>query len=247
MPVRRGLAVVVAACAIVVAAAPASALAADWITPIDGARALTGPTFTLRTRMPWSEVPGGNVFIYRDTSRFDASVLWNHALVMYDPEPWSVTPMWQQRHPVTSMQRFVEDARAAGDRPILAPARALVNVERAVCRRARSETVTDAFFRCGLASIPTDYYLLQAQKLECDLDRFSEFVEGARAAVAGSLLVELTATPFNECATPEAIAAAWQASTPYADGWGMWVCRKMDDWDGQVARAQAALDLIAAT
>jgi hypothetical protein len=245
--VRRGLAVAVVACSIAVLALPARASGRDWITSIDGARVLTGRTFTMRTRMPWSEAPGGNVFVYRDTSQFDPSALWNHALVMYDPEPWSVTPMWQQRHPVVSMERFVEKARAAGDRPILAPARALVNVERAVCGRARGETVTEAFFRCGLASTPTDYYLLQSQKLECDPDRFSEFVEGASEAVTGSLLVELTATPFDECATPDVIADAWRASARYADGWGMWVCRKMGHWHEQIARAQAALDLITTT
>lgn len=133
-------------------------------------------------------------------------------VVMYNPEAESVTPRYEQTHPRWAMNKFVRIARANGLVAVLAPSRTLVG---------RDPECT-VFLDCGYLRLQADAFHLQAQRLECDLPRFTDFVRGAKEQARAPLIVQLTVGWQVPCVTPEAVRDAWRAALPYADGFALW-------------------------
>lgn len=192
--------------------APADAVAA-WETADP---ALTERFFSpgKRYAVPHAGITGGNAVAYASVSRFDDVVggLPRGSTVMYDPEPWAVTPRWEQTHPRRAMRRFVRVAREHGLRAVLAPSRSL----------AGPDPLCDRFLRCGYLEIPADAFQLQSQKLQCDLDVFRPFVKAAEARAASPLIVQLTVIWEDPCVTPKVVRNAWAAARPWADSYALW-------------------------
>ncbi len=72
--------------------------------------------------------------------------------VAYDPEKWSKTPRDEQLDPIRYMAEFTVLARRHGLRAILAPARDLMLVHGATCRKHRGITLDQAFVHCDVAA-----------------------------------------------------------------------------------------------
>ena len=213
----------VAAVAILLGATPALGETGDWSAPADatGRWEVVDPELTARFYAPGTRyaiphvgIVGGNAVLYPSVRRFVEVVATLRAgtTVMYDPEPWGNTPRWEQTHPRRSMRRFVRIAHEHGLRAVLAPARGLAGPD-PLCR---------VFVRCGYLEIPADAFQLQAQKLECNLDRFRRFVENAERRSASPLIVQLTVAWNDPCVTPRAVRDAWSAARPWADSFALW-------------------------
>jgi hypothetical protein len=99
------------------------------------------------------------------------------------------------------------------------------------------------FLSCGYLEIPTDVFLLQSQRLECDLEAFTRLVRGAARQSASPLYVELTVAWHHECVTSQVVHDAWYAARSYADGYALWG----DETDRSARLGRRALDLIKAT
>jgi hypothetical protein len=136
--------------------------------------------------------------------------------VLYDIEKWPATPRYEQQQPQAYMLRFSALARAHGLLPILAPARDLTLVPGSTCAKYRSENLTEAYLRCGLASADAGAAALvvQSQAAEFDVPAFRHFVAAAaRQARAGNpridVLAQLATAPLDQPASvPQLVAAA---------------------------------------
>jgi hypothetical protein len=143
--------------------------------------------------------------------------------VMYDPERWADTPVVEQRDPVTAIRAFAAAARAAGYQVIVTPHPNLVGVPRAVCGPHKTESLEDAFLRCGItaaAARVADVVEVQAQYLEADPTRYADVVGGAveqaRAANPAALVISGLSTRF--ASTPQTLVDAWMAVRGIVDG-----------------------------
>jgi hypothetical protein len=208
-----------------VLAAPGTALATDWSSPADVVEEwrttdasivdrFFAPGF--RYAIPARGIIGGNAIVYGSNDELIAGApgLPVGTTVMYDAEPWARTPFEEQTHPRRAMRRFVAIAHAHGLRAVLAPSRSLATPDPR-CIRA-------AFLDCGYLEIPADAFQLQAQRLECDLDRFGRFVRRAKARSASPLIIELTTVWGHECVSPQVVHDAWLDARPWADGYALW-------------------------
>ncbi len=127
-------------------------------------------------------VVGRNVEQFKSYADYLAQPVGStYPVVMYDPERWDSTPPNEQDHPKGYMKLFVALAHERGQLVILAPSRGLASD----CRRP-DETINAAFIRCRYAAIPTDYFQLQSQKLECRPMVYQNFVLAARLRSTGS-------------------------------------------------------------
>ena len=110
--------------------------------------------------------------------------------VMYDPEAWSHTPLWEQQAPATWMRRFGFLARSAGYRVMMTPHASLVTVPGAVCAKSETERVVAAFLRCRIAEVAgetADVVDLQLQALQKDPAEYRHaFAAAAEQARAGA-------------------------------------------------------------
>jgi len=143
--------------------------------------------------------------------------------VMYDPERWADTPEAEQRDPVAAIQAFATAARAAGYDVIVTPHPNLVGVPGAVCGPRPSESLEDAFLRCGItaaAARVADVVEVQAQYLEADPVRYADVVgratEQARDANPSTLVISGLSTRFAP--TARTLVDAWTAVRDMVDG-----------------------------
>lgn len=142
--------------------------------------------------------------------------------VIYDPENWSDTPYPEKRDPKTYLRRFSQLARRHGYYVITTPARDLVTVPQASCRKRGGESMGAAFIRCGIAAAAAQYahaYKVQAQVYENAPATYRWFVTraGRQARAANRavvLLSNLATSPAGYVATPEML---WQAHNAVAD------------------------------
>jgi hypothetical protein len=175
------------------------------------ASAFFDPGVRYRTAgMPWI----GNAVSIHTIDRFSirAANLAPGKVVMYNPEAEPVTPRFEKRHPRWAMREFVRIAHANGLVAVLAPSKSLAGPDPRCIQ----------FLDCGYLQIRADAFHLQAQKLECDLPVFTDFVRRAKAQAASPLVVQLTVGWDHPCVTPEAVRDAWRAALPYADGFSLW-------------------------
>ena len=154
-----------------------------------------------------------------DAGTIDPSVRY----VMYDPEWWSATPVEEQRHPVAVMQAFAAAARSAGYGVIITPHPSLVEVPKADCRRRATETMEEAFLRCGIQSAAarlSDVVEIQGQLLEADPAVYRSFVESetAQARRANPDVVVLAGLSTRFATGPETLLNAWDSVTDIVDG-----------------------------
>jgi hypothetical protein len=133
-------------------------------------------------------------------------------VVAYNPEAEPVTPWWERTHPRKAMGRFVEIAHSHGLFAVLAPARSL----------AGPDPKCSQFLDCRYVSIRADAFQLLAQRLECDLPAFTDFVSRAKALARSPLIVQITVGWNVPCVTPEVVRDAWRAALPWADGFALW-------------------------
>jgi hypothetical protein len=212
----------IATAGVLLSEAPATA-GGGWSAPADAVvaweaadPALTERFFSpgKRYAVPHAGITGGNAVAYASVGRFVDVVgsVPRGSTVMYDPEPWGVTPRWEQTHPRRSMRRFVRVAREHDLRAVLAPSRTL----------AGPDPQCDRFLRCGYLEIPADGFQLQSQKLQCDLEAFRPFVKEADARAASPLIVQLTVIWEDPCVTPKVVRDAWSAARPWADSYALW-------------------------
>jgi hypothetical protein len=187
----------------------------------------------VRYRMAGMEPGVGNALTIHSLAGFAdrAPLLRDGMTVMLNLEAETVTPFFQQTHPRWMMRRFVRIAHANGLVAVLAPSRSLVG----------PDPGCTVFLECGYLEIAADAFHLQAQKLECDLPAFVDFVSRAKAQAASALIVQLTVGWLDPCVTPEAVRDAWQAALPYADGFALWGSAD----DEQNAKGLEAMRLIA--
>lgn len=133
-------------------------------------------------------------------------------VVAYNPEAETVTPWWERTHPRRAMGTFVGIAHAHGLFAVLAPARSL----------AGPDPKCTQFLDCRYLSIRADAFQLLAQRLECDLPMFTDFVSRAKALSVSPIIVQLTVGWSVPCVTPEIVRDAWRAALPWADGFALW-------------------------
>lgn len=148
--------------------------------------------------------------------------------VMYDPEKWPGTPLAEQRDPRAYMLRFSQLARAHGLVPILAPARDLVLVPGAVCRKRTGEDLTRAYLRCGLAWGDTHaaVFIVQSQINELSLPLFRHFIAVAsRQARAGNphvaVIAQLATAPNGQVAAAGQLVAAARSVSGMVQGFSL--------------------------
>jgi hypothetical protein len=168
----------------------------------------------VRYRTPEMKSWVGNSVLIHSLEGFArrAPRLADGTVVMYNPEAEPVTPRWEKRHPRWAMRKFVRVAHENGLFAVLAPAKTL----------AAPDPRCSTFLECGYLRIPSDAFHLQAQKLECDLPVFTDFVSRAKALSVSPLIVQLTVGWDVPCVTAEVVRDAWRAALPWADGYALW-------------------------
>jgi hypothetical protein len=148
--------------------------------------------------------------------------------VLYDIEKWPATPRYEQQQPQAYMRRFSALARAHGLLPILAPARDLTLVTGSTCAKNRSENLTQAYLRCGLAGADAGAAALvvQSQAAEFDPSAFRGFVAAAaRQARAGNpriaVLAQLATAPLGRPASISQLVAAARSVHGLVQGYSL--------------------------
>jgi hypothetical protein len=148
--------------------------------------------------------------------------------VLYDIEKWPATPRYEQQQPLAYMRRFSALARAHGLLPILAPARDLTLVTGSTCGKNRSENLTEAYLRCGLAGADAGAAALvvQSQAAEFDPPAFRGFVAAAaRQARAGNpriaVLAQLATAPLGQPASISQLVAAARSVHGLVQGYSL--------------------------
>ena len=143
--------------------------------------------------------------------------------VMYDPEAWPETPIWERRHPDEAMQLFAETAHEAGYRVVLTPHPSLVDVAGATCTQRSGESVAAAFLRCRImvgAARLADVVEIQAQYLESDPAAYRALVVAAadQARAANAEVVVLSGLSTRFAAGPQVLLDAWDSVSDVVDG-----------------------------
>ena len=161
-------------------------------------------------------------------SRFEVAVAQGRIptdvhTVMYDPEAWSATPIWERRHPEAAMRLFSETAREAGYAVVLTPHPGLVEVAGAACTRRSGESMATAFLRCRImarAARLADVVEVQAQYLESDPVAYRALVVAAadQARSANAEVVVLAGLSTRFAADPQVLLNAWDAVSDVVDG-----------------------------
>src|SRR5205085_2431122 len=134
----------------------------------------------------WRDPPGispaygAKTFVYPSFAAFEAADVPPGSVVMYDIEHWHLTPRPEQRDPQTYVPAFISLAHQRGLVVVVAPAAGLLNVRGARCARADGESMLRAFTRCDLTGLAAragaDWILLQAQSVECNPERYAEWI-----------------------------------------------------------------------
>ena len=165
---------------------------------------------------------------WASASRFEVAVAQGRVpadvhTVMYDPEGWSATPIWERRHPDAAMGLFSETAREAGYRVVLTPHPSLVEVAGATCTRRSVESVAAAFLRCRImarAASLGDVVEIQAQYLESDPVAYRALVVAAadQARAANAEVVVLAGLSTRFAADAQVLLNAWDAVNDVVDG-----------------------------
>ncbi|HTG48071.1 MAG TPA: hypothetical protein VK646_10495 [Actinomycetota bacterium] len=143
--------------------------------------------------------------------------------VMYDPESWSFTPIWERRHPEEAMRLFSDAAHHAGYRVVLTPHPGLVEVSGADCHRETGESTAAAFLRCGIigeAARLGDVVEIQAQYLESDPTAYRALVLAAaqQARRANPRIDVLAGLSTRYASDPAVLMDAWSAVSDVVDG-----------------------------
>ncbi len=165
---------------------------------------------------------------WASASRFEVAVAQGQVpadvhTVMYDPEAWSATPIWERRHPVAAMALFSETAREAGYRVALTPHPSLVEVAGAACMRRSGESVAAAFLRCRIIARAArfgDVVEIQAQYLESDPVAYRALVVAAadQARAANAEVAVLAGLSTRFAADAQVLMNAWDAVNDVVDG-----------------------------
>jgi hypothetical protein len=149
-------------------------------------------------------------------------------VVMYDLEKWNPTPIEQYTDPRRSERAFVALAHSMGYRAMLAPSGSVINSSVGNCRRKTAESTLDAYIRC-LASVPSDFFLVQAQGVECNTSGFVYKVQRVDAIQTGLVIAEVSVIKPWDCVTAQQLEADVTAvlktsGTPTlpADGFSVW-------------------------
>jgi hypothetical protein len=145
------------------------------------------------------------------------------AAVMYDPERWAATPLFEQHDPVRAMAEFSTLAHAAGYTVILTPHPNLATVPGAVCTARRGESMLAAYLRCGIqgeAARLADVVEIQTQFLETDAGAYGNvtgrLAAQCRAANPHVVVLAGLSTRFTPSAAD--LLAAWDAVRGTVDG-----------------------------
>jgi hypothetical protein len=192
-------------------AIPANASTDHWLANKTAARAWGDPRFDLVMGSPNAVAAGeANVrkyYSYRDYLLYPTTA----PIVLFDIERKSHgVPLREQRHPKKYMRAFVTRAHDRGQLAILAPGKSLVIVAGGDCTKRRSEDTWQAYLRCRLPSVPSDYLLVQSQNLECNATTFEHFVRETIKLANSKVLVELTVLYQDyTCVTASRIHRAW--------------------------------------
>ena len=175
---------------------------------------------------------------WASASRFEVAVAQGRVpadvhTVMYDPEAWSATPIWERRHPDAAMGLFSETAREAGYRVVLTPHPSLVEVAGATCTRWTGESVAAAFLRCRIVARAADLgdvVEIQAQYLESDPAAYRALVLAAadQARAANAEVVVLAGLSTRFAPGPQVLLNAWDAVDDVVDGHYMAVPEGID-------------------
>jgi hypothetical protein len=148
--------------------------------------------------------------------------------VLFDIEKWPATPLIEQQHPKYYMAKLSQLARAHGLFPILAPARDLVLVPGAFCRKRAGEDVAQAYLRCGLAGADAHAgaLVVQSQVDQSNVPQFHSFVAHAvRQARAGNphvtVLAQLATAPLGQSASLTQLVAAARSVGGFVQGFSL--------------------------
>jgi hypothetical protein len=238
MPGVSRAALVFAATSIILLAGASIAWAETWIGPVRGVEGWRTQGVTLFDPSPPDSFvvdlgqdkgtdpnPQANVIAFSSyaafTTRSDIPAgLW----VEYDIEAWSVTPEVEYTHPVQYMKKFLALARARGLHVILAPQGiGILWHIMAICPRLDGEGARHWWRRCGLASVPADVLLLQAQGLTCFPKAFAANARRTRAVMPAEtrLVVEMSVLGDHPCVTPDVIVRSYETAKPYVDGFAL--------------------------
>ncbi len=153
----------------------------------------------------------------------DGSIPPEVRTVMYDPEFWPATPLDEQRRPVHAMHDFAAAAHAAGYTVVITPHPSLAEVDGAPCTGKQTETVEDAFLRCGLegrAARYADIVEIQAQFLQWDPALYLRVVTeaAAQARAANPNVVVLAGLSTRYAPDAGVLFRAWDAVRGVVDG-----------------------------
>ena len=202
--------------ALAVVALPGVAQAEQWVMPTWGVESVQAHDPTLIPEVWAVDTAGldGPWRMFKSFHVFSHTKLPVGTGVVYDNEPYGNTPRRELRHPRAYMKAFVQLAHERGLVAMLAPARTIAKYDR-TCDVL-------AFTRCGYSRVRADYFLLQSQRLECDLARFGQFVQHATTAARSTLIVELTVAWADECVTVEQVLAAYDVGRGFTDHIALW-------------------------
>jgi hypothetical protein len=143
--------------------------------------------------------------------------------LMYDPEAWDATPIEEQRDLERFFARFASLSRRYVGTVIITPHPNLVTVPHARCSIEGTETVYEAFIRCGvmeMAARSADVVEVQAQQLQSRPDEYRAFVVQATAqARSAHEGVKVIAGLTTAHASPSQMFEAWQAARDVVDGY----------------------------
>ena len=149
--------------------------------------------------------------------------------VAYDPEHWSLTPLSEQRAPVTYMRLFATVAREHGYRVLLTPARDLMVVGQAPCHAAPGERLDHAYLRCRIpaaAAQDAGIIEIQSQVDEFRLGRFRLLLKHAATQARAAnrtvlVLAGISTHPPSGAASWGKMVDAAQTAAPLVSG--LWV------------------------
>lgn len=159
------------------------------------------------------------VWQFKSLPSFRAAAIPAGAVVMYDLENWTASPTEEITHVEASLKRFVSIAHARGLVAMLAPSRSVIGQSVTCVRRSR-EPVAHRYLRC-VASIPTDFLLVQSQSLQCDTAAFAALISSVAARQSGQVIAEMSVTRLA-CASVAQLQADTAAVQSVADGVAVW-------------------------
>jgi hypothetical protein len=146
-------------------------------------------------------------------------------VVMYDPEGWQETPLWERRRPKRFIRKFARLGHRRGYFVIVTPHPGLVDVPGTRFRRAAGETREEAYLRSGItftAANRADACEIQVQHFERHPRMYRELVsqaaEQARAANPEVVFLSGLSTHPGYDATWEMLLAAWESVLDIVDG-----------------------------